>query len=58
MKGLILSGGKGTLGSNCINPEPSLMVNVPNQPCQRDEPADYRLEPYGSLPSKWSRHDG
>jgi dTDP-4-dehydrorhamnose 3,5-epimerase len=45
-------------GWKCVSPEPSLVVNVPNEPYQRDEPDEYRLEPHGSLPYDWSRKDG
>ena len=45
-------------GWKCISTEPSLVVNVPNEPYQRDEPDEYRLEPHGSLPYDWSRKDG
>jgi dTDP-4-dehydrorhamnose 3,5-epimerase len=45
-------------GWKCIGPEPSLVVNVPNEPYDRDQPDEYRLEPHGSLPYDWSRQDG
>jgi dTDP-4-dehydrorhamnose 3,5-epimerase len=45
-------------GWKCISVEPSLVVNVPNEPYQRDEPDEYRLEPHGTLPYDWSRKDG
>jgi dTDP-4-dehydrorhamnose 3,5-epimerase len=41
-----------------ISPKPSLVVNVPNEPYQRDEPDEYRLEPHGTLACDWSRNDG
>jgi dTDP-4-dehydrorhamnose 3,5-epimerase len=45
-------------GWKCISIEPSLVVNVPNEPYQRDEPDEYRLEPHGSLAYDWARTDG
>jgi dTDP-4-dehydrorhamnose 3,5-epimerase len=45
-------------GWKCIGPEPSLVLNVPNEMYQRDEPDEYRLEPHGSLPYDWTRKDG
>jgi dTDP-4-dehydrorhamnose 3,5-epimerase len=45
-------------GWKCISLEPSLVVNVPNEAYNREEPDEYRLEPHGSLPYDWSRKDG
>lgn len=45
-------------GWKCISVEPSLVVNVPSEPYQRDAPDEYRLEPHGALPYDWSRKDG
>ncbi len=45
-------------GWKCIGPEPSLVVNVPTEPYQHDEPDEYRLEPHGALAYDWSRKDG
>ena len=45
-------------GWKCISVEPSLVVNVPTEPYQRDASDEYRLEPHGSLPYDWSRKDG
>jgi dTDP-4-dehydrorhamnose 3,5-epimerase len=45
-------------GWKCISLEPSLVVNVPNEPYNREQPDEYRLEPHGSLPYDWSRKDG
>ena len=45
-------------GWKCISAEPSLVVNIPTEVYQRDEPDEYRLEPHGSLPYDWSRKDG
>lgn len=45
-------------GWKCISLDPSLVVNVPNEPYNREQPDEYRLEPHGSLPYDWSRKDG
>jgi dTDP-4-dehydrorhamnose 3,5-epimerase len=45
-------------GWKCISAEPSLVVNVPSEPYERDDPDEYRLEPHGALPYDWTRKDG
>ena len=45
-------------GWKCISVEPALVVNVPNELYQHDEPDEYRLDPHGSLAYDWSRKDG
>jgi dTDP-4-dehydrorhamnose 3,5-epimerase len=45
-------------GWKCISVEPSLVVNIPNEPYNREQPDEYRLEAHGSLPYDWSRKDG
>ena len=45
-------------GWKCISLEMSLMVNVPDQPYNRSEPDEERLEPHGTLPYDWARKDG
>lgn len=45
-------------GWKCISQEPSLVVNVPNEPYNYSEPDEYRLEPHGKLPYDWTRKDG
>ena len=45
-------------GWKCISPEPSLVINIPNEAYLRDEPDEYRLEPHGTLPYDWTRRDG
>jgi dTDP-4-dehydrorhamnose 3,5-epimerase len=45
-------------GWKCISVEPSLVVNVPDEPYNREDPDEYRLAPHGSLPYDWSRKDG
>lgn len=45
-------------GWKCISLEPSLVVNVPDQPYDHAAPDEHRLEPHGTLPYDWSRKDG
>ena len=45
-------------GWKCISVEPSLVVNIPDEPYNREQPDEYRLEPHGSLAYDWSRKDG
>lgn len=45
-------------GWKCISVEPSLVVNVPDAPYDRDDPDEHRVEPHGVLPYDWSRVDG
>lgn len=45
-------------GWKCISVEPSLVVNVPTAPYNREDPDEFRLEAHGALPYDWSRKDG
>lgn len=45
-------------GWKCISTEPSLVVNVPSEPYDRESPDEFRLEPHGTLPYDWTRKDG
>jgi dTDP-4-dehydrorhamnose 3,5-epimerase len=45
-------------GWKCISLEPSLVVNIPDEPYNREQPDEFRLEAHGSLPYDWSRKDG
>jgi dTDP-4-dehydrorhamnose 3,5-epimerase len=45
-------------GWKCISAEPSLVVNVPNEPYNREDPDEQRLSPHGTLPYDWTRRDG
>jgi dTDP-4-dehydrorhamnose 3,5-epimerase len=45
-------------GWKCISAEPSLVVNVPTEPYDRETPDEYRLDPHGTLPYEWTRKDG
>jgi dTDP-4-dehydrorhamnose 3,5-epimerase len=45
-------------GWKCISVEPSLVVNIPDEPFNRDTPDEHRLAPHGSLAYDWTRKDG
>jgi dTDP-4-dehydrorhamnose 3,5-epimerase len=45
-------------GWKCVSLEVSLVVNVPDQPYNRADPDEQRLEPHGTLPYDWARKDG
>lgn len=45
-------------GWKCISDEPSLVVNIPNEPYDYNAPDEYRLAPHGTLPYDWTRKDG
>jgi len=45
-------------GWKCVSLEVSLVVNVPDQPNNRADPDEQRLEPHGTLPYDWARKDG
>jgi dTDP-4-dehydrorhamnose 3,5-epimerase len=45
-------------GWKCISPEPSLVVNVPDEPYNHAHPDEERLAPHGTLPYDWTRQDG
>jgi dTDP-4-dehydrorhamnose 3,5-epimerase len=45
-------------GWKCISPEPSLVVNVPDEAYNRADPDEQRLAPHGTLAYDWTRHDG
>jgi dTDP-4-dehydrorhamnose 3,5-epimerase len=45
-------------GWKCISLEPSLVVNVTNEPYNHSDPDEQRLEPHGTLPYDWTRRDG
>lgn len=45
-------------GWKCISSEPSLVVNVPSEPYDREQPDEFRLAPHGTLPYDWTRKDG
>lgn len=45
-------------GWKCISSEPSLVINVPSEPYDRESPDEFRLDPHGTLPYDWARKDG
>lgn len=45
-------------GWKCISAEASLVVNVPSEPYDREAPDEFRVDPHGTLPYDWTRHDG
>ena len=45
-------------GWKCISPEPSLVVNVPDEPYDHTDPDEQRIDPHGTLPYDWMRKDG
>jgi dTDP-4-dehydrorhamnose 3,5-epimerase len=45
-------------GWKCISPEPALVINVPDEPYNRADPDEQRLDPHGTLAYDWTRKDG
>jgi dTDP-4-dehydrorhamnose 3,5-epimerase len=45
-------------GWKCISVEPSLVINVPDEPYNRSEPDEHRIAPHGTLAYDWTRKDG
>jgi dTDP-4-dehydrorhamnose 3,5-epimerase len=45
-------------GWKCISVEPSLVLNIPDEPYDHRAPDEHRIEPHGALPYDWSRKDG
>lgn len=45
-------------GWKCISAEPSLVVNVPDEPYNRLDPDEHRVAPHGTLNYDWTRVDG
>ena len=45
-------------GWKCISHEPSLVINVPDEPYNHADPDEHRLAPHGTLPYDWTRKDG
>lgn len=46
-------------GWKCISDEEALVVNVPTEPYNREEPDEYRVDPHNNnIPYRWDRKDG
>lgn len=45
-------------GWKCISTDVSLVLNLPTEFYDYDEPDEYRLDPHGTLPYDWTRKDG
>ena len=45
-------------GWKCISVEPSLVINIPDEPYDRADPDERRIAPHGTFPYDWSRKDG
>jgi dTDP-4-dehydrorhamnose 3,5-epimerase len=45
-------------GWKCISLEPSLVINVPDEPYDRQDPDEQRIAAHGTLPYDWTRKDG
>ena len=46
-------------GWKCISEEEALIVNVPTEPYDRQNPDEFRLDPHeNNIPYKWERKDG
>ena len=45
-------------GWKCISLEPSLVINVPDEPYNRLDPDEHRIAPHGTLAYDWARKDG
>ena len=45
-------------GWKCISVEPSIVVNVPDEPYHHASPDEERLAPHGTLNYDWTRKDG
>jgi dTDP-4-dehydrorhamnose 3,5-epimerase len=46
-------------GWKCVSVEEALVINVPTEPYDRENPDEYRLDPHENhVPYKWERKDG
>jgi len=46
-------------GWKCVSVEEALVINVPTEPYDRDNPDEFRLDPHENhVPYKWERKDG
>jgi dTDP-4-dehydrorhamnose 3,5-epimerase len=46
-------------GWKCTSEEEAMIVNVPTEPYNREDPDEYRLDPHvNNIPYRWERRDG
>jgi dTDP-4-dehydrorhamnose 3,5-epimerase len=45
-------------GWKCISVEPALVVNIPSDAYDHEDPDEYRMDAHGTLPYDWTRKDG
>lgn len=45
-------------GWKCVSLEPSLVINVPDEPYNHADPDERRIAAHGTLPYDWARKDG
>lgn len=46
-------------GWKCISTDEAIVINVPTEPYNREEPDEYRLDPHNNnIPYRWVRKDG
>ncbi len=46
-------------GWKCISTDEAIVINIPTEPYNREEPDEYRLDPHNNnIPYRWARKDG
>ncbi|MCX7965015.1 MAG: dTDP-4-dehydrorhamnose 3,5-epimerase family protein [Syntrophorhabdaceae bacterium] len=46
-------------GWKCISEEEALIINIPTEPYNRENPDEYRIDPHvNNIPYNWERKDG
>ncbi len=46
-------------GWKCISEEEAIVINIPTEPYNREQPDEYRLDPHkNNIPYSWERKDG
>ncbi len=46
-------------GWKCISTDEAIVINIPTEPYNREEPDEYRLDPHNNnIPYRWVRKDG
>jgi dTDP-4-dehydrorhamnose 3,5-epimerase len=46
-------------GWKCTSDEEAMIINVPTEPYNREDPDEYRLDPHvNNVPYRWERRDG